>query len=159
MALEIEKRILLKNLPLEKSKFDETLVIQQYYAPSGRLRRVTSFKTGKTKFIRTNKTLIEDGINDEKEIEISEKQFKKEVSAATKFLSKIRYIKKVGKYKWEVDEFIDFKLIIAEIEVKTKKELKTVKIPNFIKEQMIKDITGEKPFSNYNLAEKWKKKN
>lgn len=160
MALEIERRILLKDIPLPIFNFDEHQVIRQFYAPTGRLREVSIIKGKKcfTKYIRTNKTSISEGVNEEKEEEISKKQFYKEIKRSTRALTKVRYIKKVGKYKWEVDVF-DFKLVIAEIEVKTKKELKTVKIPSFIKKVMIKDITGEKSFSNFNLAEKWKKKN
>ncbi len=156
MALEIEKRVLLKRLPLAPSDFDEVHFIHQYYAPTGRLRFSEIFKSGKRspveKYVRTNKTFISDGVNEEVEVEITKAEFKKEVKRAKKALTKTRYIKKVGKYKWEVDVF-DFKLVIAEIEVKTKKELKTVKIPKFIKQEMIADITGNKPFSNFNLAD------
>lgn len=161
MALEIERRILLKRLPLPTSDFDETQIIHQFYAPTGRLRRISIFKNGKVspieKYIRTNKTFVSVGVNDEVEVELTKKQFDKEVQKATKALIKTRYIKKVGKYKWEIDVF-EFKLVIAEIEVKTKKELTTVNLPNFIKKEMIADITGVKPFSNFNLADKWKKK-
>jgi CYTH domain-containing protein len=136
--------------------------INQYYGPTGRLRHVEIFKDGKKspieKFIRTNKTTISKGVNEEIESEITKKDFYKELKKCTKHLFKTRYIKKVGKYKWEVDVF-DFKIVIAEVEVKTKKELNTVPIPKFIKQELISEITGEKQFSNFNLADKWKLKN
>ena len=161
MALEIEKRILLKRLPMGSSFYKEMQHIFQYYGPTGRLRHVEIFKDGKPsyeKYIRTVKKAISKGVNDEVETEITKKEFDKEVKNCTKFLFKTRHIKKVGKYKWEIDVF-DFKLVIAEIEVNTKAELKTVKIPKFVLDEMIADITGVKPFSNFNLADTWKKKN
>lgn len=159
MALEIEKRLLLKKLPLPTAAFKEVHHINQYYGPSGRLRHVEIFKDGKKspteKFIRTNKKSISPGVNEEIESDITKKDFYKELKKCTKHLTKTRYIKKVGNYKWEIDVF-DFKMVIAEIEVKTKRELKTVTIPKYIKDVLILDITGVKPFSNFNLADKWK---
>ncbi len=161
MKLEIEKRLLLKRLPLSSAFFKEVQHINQYYGPTGRLRHVEIFKDGKKspteKFILTKKKSISKGVNEEIEFEMTKKEFLKSLKKCTKHLYKTRYIKKVGKYKWEIDVF-DFKLVIAEIEVNTRKELDTVKIPKFIKEQLISDITGEKRFSNFNLADKWKKK-
>lgn len=148
--LEIEKRILLKRMPTVN--FNEIQRINQYYCPNGRFREVLS--NGKVKYIKTIKSTISIGVNHEVNSEISKEIFLKEKKKATKFLSKMRYIKNVGKYKWEVDVFTELNLIIAEIEVKTKKELHTVKIPPFIGKQMIMDITGIKQFSNYNLADK-----
>jgi CYTH domain-containing protein len=162
MALEIEKRILLKRLPLPTAAFKEVHQINQYYGPTGRLRHVEIFKDGKKspveKFIRTNKKTLAKGVNEEIESEITKKDFYKELKKCTRHLHKTRYIKKVGKYKWEVDVF-DFKMVIAEVEVNTRKELKTVPTPKFIQSEMIEDITGNKSFSNFNLADKWKLKN
>lgn len=165
MALEIERRIMLKRFPKD-AKFSEVHVIEQYYGPTGRLRRSAISKEDKKNpscptisrvtYVRTNKKLISKGVNEEIEVEISEATFNKEVKRCTKFIGKTRYVKNVGAYKWEVDVFTGLNLIIAEIEVKTKKELKTVKIPGFIKKEMIIDITGIKEFSNFNLS--WKKK-
>ena len=159
MGLEIERRILLKKLPY--LEYDEIHEINQYYGPTGRLRRVEIFDpkknsdSGIVKYIRTVKTLISDGVNEEDEEELSKKQFYLEVKNCEKHISKKRFIKNIGKYKWEIDIFSNFHLIIAEIEVKTKEELRSVNIPSFIKENMILDITGLKEFSNFILAEKW----
>ena len=160
--LEIEKRLLLKRLPLHDELFDEIHFIEQYYTPTGRYRHVEMYsnKNNKeiTKYIHTIKKSVSKGVNEEIEVEISLSEFSKAIEKSTKFISKNRFIKKAGKYKWEIDEFIDVNLIIAEIEVHTKKELKTVKLPKYIKENLIMEITGIKEFSNFNLAEKWKKK-
>ena len=153
--LEIEKRILLKGTP--KITYDEALFIQQYYTPTGRYRQVTSSNL-EIKYIHTIKKSVSKGVNEETEIEISHVDFSKAIKKATKHLSKTRYIKKAGKYKWEIDKFDHCNIVIAEIEVNSKKELKTVKLPKYIKENFIIDVTGIKEFSNFNLAEKWKKK-
>ena len=159
MNLEIEKRFIIKRLPLPESSFKEVHHIVQFYGPTGRLRNVTIIKDGKStkKYIRTNKKSISPGVNEEIESEISKKQFDKELKKCTKYLFKTRFIKKVGKYKWEIDVFKNLSLIIAEVEMKTKKELKTVKLPKFMKDTLISDITGIKCFSNFNLADQWKK--
>lgn len=161
--LEIEKRILLKKMP-ELKKFDKTQHIKQYYTPSGRYRVIHDLTnvgiknhSSLIKYIKTIKSTISAGVNHEEENEVTKKEFDKEIKKATRVLTKIRYIKKVGKYKWEIDVFSGLNLIIAEIEVNSKKELHTVKIPAFIAKQLIMDITGIKQFSNFNLADPIKK--
>jgi len=151
--LEIEKRYLIKRLP-EKIKWNETQFITQYYSKNGRFRATMSNKG--TLFIKTLKKTISEGVNEEIEVGITKEQFLKEIKIATKRISKIRHIKKVGKLKWEVDVFD--KLVIAEIELPTKKDLKTVKLPKFIKDLLILDITPIKAFSNFNIADPIKKK-
>jgi CYTH domain-containing protein len=152
--LEIEKRILLKRVPLDM-EFDEVQDIHQYYGPSGRLRHVKNRIARTVQYIHTTKKTVSKGVNQETEVEISKDLFTEELKRCTKRLYKVRYIKKTGKYKWEIDEF--FGMVIAEIEVNTKKELKTVKIPRIIKNEMVAEITGDKRFSNFNLADPWKK--
>ena len=86
-------------------------------------------------------------------IETQEK-FDELLKTATKRLNKTRYIAIDGKHKWEIDVF-SFKLVIAELEVDTVEELQTVSIPKFIKDELIQDVTGNRNFSNFNLAEKY----
>ena len=151
--LEIEKRLLLKRVP--PIDYDDKQVIRQFYGPSGRFREVLSGPHGNiiTYFV-TKKTPVSKGVSMEEEREISRKEFSDALKKCKKHIKKTRYIKKVGKYKWEVDVF-DFELVIAEIEVKTKKELKTVKIPKFIQKEIIADVTGDKRFSNLSLSDNY----
>lgn len=154
MPLEIERRLLLKCLPA--IEYDEYHTITQAYGPNGRIRHsiVKNLKTLKEydKYTLTVKKRISKGVNEEVEVDISKKQFKSEFKSCTKIIEKTRFIKKVGKLKWEIDMFRGIFILIAEVEVKTKKELKTVPIPKFIKNQLICDVTGRKEFSNFNLA-------
>lgn len=160
MPLEIERRLLLKKIP--DVKFDECHEIIQVYCPNGRFRHacinVFSQPIMCDKYTRTVKKRIGKGINEEIEVEISKKEFKSEMKRCTKIIHKTRYIKNVGKRKWEVDVFDFLYLIIAEVEVRSKKELKTVTIPKFIKDQLICDVTGRNEFSNFNLADRCLKK-
>jgi CYTH domain-containing protein len=154
-GLEIEKRYLLRKIPVV-NKFDECQSITQYYTPEGRFRQIIS--KGKFEYIKTIKKDVSEGVAGEKEWDLTEAEFKKAVKKSTKKITKIRYIKKAGKLKWEIDIFDSINVIIAEVELKTKKELKTIKVPKFIKDVLILDITGIKAFSNFNLADKTKKK-
>lgn len=149
MALEIEKKFLLKNLP--DMQFDEALEIEQFYGPTGRLRKIVS--SDGVSYIRTIKKSVSKGVNEEFETEITKKQFDKEVKHYTRKLTKQRFIKKIGKLKWEFDYFNEIRLIMAEVEVPTKKDLKMVKVPKKVKLVLISDVTGNKDFSNFNIAE------
>lgn len=153
-GLEIEKRFLLKSAP-DLKKYDECLQIIQYYTPAGRFRKIIHSNAGKIEFVKTKKNGISKGVANEKEWELTESEFKKAIKNHTRSISKLRFVKKIGKLKWEIDIFDN--LVIAEVEVETKKELKTVKIPKPIKDVLILDITGIDAFSNYNLADKLKK--
>lgn len=153
-GLEIEKRFLLKIAP-KFDKYDGCLQITQYYTPSGRFRKTIDANAGKIEFVKTKKAGVSKGVAKEKEWELTEAEFKKAIKSHTRSISKTRFIKKIGKLKWEIDIFDN--LVIAEVELENKKELKTVKLPKQIKEVLILDITGIDAFSNYNLADKLKK--
>ena len=63
---------------------------------------------------------------------------------------------KDGNLKWEIDEFSnDYKLIIAEIEIPTKDY--EVVLPDYVKDLVLIEVTGMKPFSNRSLSLKLKK--
>jgi len=151
--LEIEKRYLIKRLPKD-IKWNDVQVIEQYYSKNGRFRRTATLKG--VEYFKTLKKTISEGVNEEIETIITSSQFAKEIKSATKKISKTRFVKKTGKLKWEVDVFD--RLVIAEIELPTKKDLKTVKLPKFIKDLLILDITPIKAFSNFNIADTIKKK-
>jgi len=146
---EIEKKILLKKLP--KITFDEIQNITQYYTPKGRFRSVHTVKG--IKFIKTIKKHITIGVNDEQEWELTQAEFNKAIKTATRKIIKTRFIKKTKTVKWEIDVFAFIKLIIAEVEVKNQKQLSSIKLPKFIKNEMILDVTGIKALNNFSLAE------
>ena len=66
---------------------------------------------------------------------------------------KTRFIKKVqGKLKWEVDVYEDLDLVVAELEIPSRKF--KIKIPRFISDVLIMDVTKFSEFTNRSLSEK-----
>jgi CYTH domain-containing protein len=164
MALEIERKFLLKSLPKIEPK-DKIKIEQFYLKRDGIWERVRSWETssGKKKWIHTIKTSISPGVNDEVEKNITEKEFKKfkqlcsEEGVESRSINKIRYIydHKKGIY-WEVDDFgNDYKLIVAEIEIPRIDY--NIQFPDWISELILMEVTGLKQFSNRSLSIKIEK--
>ncbi len=155
MALEIEKKYVLKNVPLVK--WDKELYLEQFYCEMNgekfRLRMSRNLITGTTIFHKTIKIFISAGINEEIENEIDLKEFEKVIKGgfAKTWLRKFRYVKKFGKLKWEVDKYCDICLVTAEIELPAMDHM--FKFPEYIEKVMVADVTKIKGFSNKNMAE------
>ena len=100
---------------------------------------------------KKKKNKIEPGVYEEHEIGLNEGAFNDLKRYSKKRIAKYRYIYKINKkLKWEVDIFQDMKLVIAEIEIPTK-DFK-FKIPEYIKEKIIMEVTEFEQFTNFNLA-------
>jgi CYTH domain-containing protein len=164
MKLEIERKFLLKSLPDQKA--DQVVQIEQFYFKneSGVWERARSWfsSNGQKKYIHTVKKTVSKGVNIEDEHDLTQKEFKsfKDMCYKTpdesKYIKKSRHIYKDGQLKWEIDEFnYSCNLIIAEIEIPTKDY--EVIIPTFLKDLILLEVTGLKPFSNRSLASKIKK--
>ena len=172
---EIERRFLLKALPSVARK-TEPIQITQYYIDqrTGRIRireshqtKMVSTKTGKyetakvfaktiSKYDITKKVRIRDGVYDETITWVSEKRYKRLVPKAHKMISKLRYevpcTMQGKKLKWEIDVFKSpLHLIIVEIEIP--KEGFKIKIPKYLKDLIVMEITSIKEMTNYALAE------
>lgn len=164
MKLEIERKFLLKSLP--DIKPEQIVEIEQFYFKnqSGVWERARSWfsSNGEKRYIHTVKKSVSKSVNIEDEHDLSEKQFKAfkdkcyKTPNESKYIRKTRHIYKDGDLKWEIDEFNnDYKLIIAEIEIPTKDY--EVIIPDYLKELVLIEVTGMKPFSNRSLSLKIKK--
>ena len=71
--------------------------------------------------------------------------------ALARSIKKIRYIYKYEDLIWEVDDFNNgYRLIIAEIEIPNKNF--KFKIPSFIRENLLLEVSGMKQFSNRSLS-------
>lgn len=155
--IEIERRFLLKKLPNIKwtKKLD---MIQHYLSDKGadeviRVRSIKEVKKRKTiseEYIHTTKTRVSEMAVLEKEVDLTYDEYKDILLASKRKISKFRYIKKVGKLKWEIDVFTSLNLIIAEIELPN--EDYDVEIPEWLSEVMLLEITGMHQFSNSNLS-------
>ena len=146
MAIEIEKKFLIKYLPLEKISHSHK--IKQGYIVSEK-DKVIRIRKKNNKYFLTIK-----GSN----IGISRQEFEYLIPkedglilfnnfCKIGFIEKTRHYLELGKHTWEIDEFHGKNrgLIIAEIELKSENE--NFKIPNWIK----KEVTTDPKYFNMNL--------
>lgn len=161
--LEIEKKFLLKNFPKDTNKLKEIINIFQIYSndkkvdSSERVRmclKLTENNESELNFYHTIKKRISNLSQEENEKEISQSKFNefsnKFLKSGGGSISKTRYVFKEGKLKWEVDMFSSINIIIAEIELPS--ESYKFKIPKYIQDEIITEVTGSKEFSNKNLC-------
>lgn len=158
--LEIERRWLLCKLPTGLEP-DETIHIKQWYREDDggivRYRQSISSKSSIAKFEKIIKTPIAPGVSEEENHFIQGNKFGSEIGPSTRYVSKIRRIYHFGGLKFEVDDFRDMKLIICEVEFPNVEALnKPIEFHPGLHNLIIKEITGEREFSNFNLAKFYK---
>lgn len=148
--LEIERKFLLKRLP--NVKWSHPMVrIEQCYTATGRYRMMT-YPKGKVKFVLTKKKELRPGVYEEDE------RFIQAPAYLQAFVRRKRILRKHRHYKldengmlWEIDLYTDFNLVIAECELP--KEGFKLKIPKFIKKELIMEVSAFEQFKNSKLAE------
>lgn len=157
--IEIERKFLLKSIP-NKDPIDSIKIDQFYLKNShGVWERVRKWEdTHGVRYIHTVKKSISkfENLEDEKDVSIDFYQKFKDKCLSGKYDS--RFIKKVrhtypadSGLIWEVDEFCNgYRLVVGEIEIPTKSF--KVKIPGFIKEVLLLEVSGMKQFSNRSLS-------
>ena len=149
--IEIERKYLLSGMPpsLEGQPFRE---IEQGYIPGERLhervRRVR--KDGSEWYVRTVK--VGSGI---RRIELQEDTDRETFEVLWPLtegrrVTKRRYRVPEGGLTWEVDEFTDRDLVLAEIELPSE-EVKP-RLPEWIAPYVVREVTGESEYLNMNLA-------
>jgi len=152
--LEIERKFLLRRIP--ELKFDSLQFIKQLYIWNNHMKEFERYRKVTSDFginyFYTFKTRISHGIQEEFEHEIDKKEFDKVLKSKKydKIITKKRMIFKDGEITWEIDDFENVKLIVAEVELP--KETYRLKIPKQIKNEMIIEVTGMTEFFNDNLA-------
>lgn len=159
--IEIERKFLLKKVPDKKP--DEIISIQQWYRKNkkGIWERVRSCYSNLNGFyfIHTIKTKISDISNLEEENIIKTKKFNRFVekckkSKDSRYISKDRLVFKDdfnSSLYWEIDVFNNgHHLIVAEIEIP--KEDYDLKIPDWLNEHVLIEVTSISQFSNKNLS-------
>ena len=149
MALEIERRFLIKNDHWRKFITKKILIEQGYLSKSldDWIFRIRF--TGKDYKIALKKH-IESFTNFEFEYSIPPKDGKTIMANLSNTIKKDRFFLEFDKKTWIIDCFKEdnYPLKIAEIELSNEKE--NLKLPSFIS----KEITGLRHFSNFNLAKK-----
>jgi CYTH domain-containing protein len=149
---EIERKFLLSALPRmpDPAKVFE---IDQGYLPGARLverLRRQRDSSGQTKYYRTVKI----GVG------IQRMELEEETDAKTfehlwlltdgRRLRKRRYVVPQGDRYWEVDEFLDRELVLAEMEIPTAET--EIAVPDWLRPVLVRDVTGERKFTNRSLA-------
>jgi len=149
--VEIERKYLLRGLP-ERVQGVESSVIEQGYLPGSgareRLRRAVGSRG--TRFTRTVK-LGTGVVRAEFEEELGEAEFERLwPRCADARLRKRRYLVPDGELVWEIDEFLDRPLVLAEVELPTPDF--QVAIPDWLEPSLVREVTEESAFSNLRLA-------
>jgi peptide-methionine (R)-S-oxide reductase len=162
-SVEIERKFLLSGLPRLPADA-EPWRIEQGYLPDparpggaggggdvteGRLRRAV----GPDGSVRHTHT-VKRGLGIERaEIErpLDESEFEAHwPRTAGRRLRKTRYRVAAGGRFWEVDEYPDLGLVLAEIEIESADE--RVALPEWLAPHVVREVTGEARYTNYRLA-------
>ena len=151
-TVEIERKYLLRALPIMPAA-EEVLEIDQGYIPGDRLverLRRQRDRRGVTRYFRTVK--VGSGVQhmeleDETDARIFDHLW---VLTEGARLRKRRHVVRVGADVWEIDEFTDRPLFLAEIELDHEHE--RVAIPDWLRAVLVREVTDEKEFTNHSLA-------
>ena len=152
VPLEIERKYLLRALPQMPAAFD-VLEIDQGYLPGvnllERLRRQVA-RDGTTRYFRTVKLGM--GVErTELEDETDQHTFD-HMWVLTKGarLRKRRHIVPNGAEHWEIDEFTDRALVLAELEI-DRADAK-IAFPDWLTPVLVREVTDEREYTNRSLA-------
>jgi len=159
---EIERKFLLKKFPQNSlvtlaSKGLKIFDIEQFYfkvdGKKKRFRVKTNDNDNKKTYYQTEKTMFGPGEFEEIEKVISEDEFFEVFNANKKkgsVITKDRFVVKMNGLDWEVDRYKNIDLVILEVELDDIKQ--EIKIPKFLKELIVMEVTGVKEFSNHSLS-------
>ena len=149
---EIERKFLLDALPRMPDPVD-VLDIDQGYLPGvrfvERLRRQRD-RDGRTRYFRTVKIGV--GV---KRMELEEETDPKTFEhlwllTEGRRLRKRRHVIPDGDRYWEVDEFLDRELVLAEMELPALDA--EVTVPEWLRPVLVREVTGERKYTNRSLA-------
>jgi CYTH domain-containing protein len=167
--LEIEKKYLVEfpkswndlaklfdNL-VDVKRISQTYLKSKKGEPSPRVRKTIQGLTGDTDTVYhfNKKEFVESGVHKETEFEISKKEFLsflKDAHPEKSTVEKTRFIFKYNDQTFELDVFKGALIGLAILEIELKNKNDTVELPPFLK--IIKDVTNDKKYNNFNLANK-----
>jgi adenylate cyclase len=147
--LEIERKYLLSDLPRMPQPIDVLEIDQGYLPGVARLRHQRS-ATGGERFFRAVKQGV-GVLRVETEDEIDRDAFEKLWPETDgRRVRKRRYVVANGDDHWEIDEFLDRTLVLAELEFDDPES--SVTIPDWLSPVLVRDVTDEPQFTNRSLA-------
>ena len=151
MPVEIERKWLLSALPPRVLDVTPATLQQGYLPGESLVERIRSTSNGEgTRWVRTVK--LGRGMA---RIEVEE-DATDDLGAALfaltpgRRVTKLRYAVPDGSLTWEIDHFTDRDLVLAEVELPT--EETQVVIPSWLAPYIVRDVTDEGEFTNWQLA-------
>jgi len=147
--IEIERKWVLSKLP--DVLFDAVIQIEQYYKDWHRYRKQVQSGVEDT-FFCIKKEKLSPGINIETWEDCTAQDFYFNYPQDEKPIKKTRHVLKYEGHNIEIDTFQN-SLVMMEIEVHKIDDLIT--IPKIIHELIVKEVTGDQEYSNYNLFRKF----
>lgn len=169
IILEIEKRFLIEfpkswaalaeildNL-VQINRISQTYLSASNNEPAIRVRKTQSGLSGKQEIIYhfNQKSPVETGVHKEKEYEITKSKYEeylKDTDPKKIAVNKTRFVFKYKDQLFELDIFKGALTGLAILELELKNKNQKIHLPPFIK--VIKDVTSDKKYSNYFLADK-----
>jgi CYTH domain-containing protein len=150
--VEIERKYLLSGMPTLPVALD-VLEVDQGYIPGTqvleRLRR-QRHRDGRERYFRTVK--LGAGVQRmELEDETDRRTFEHLwVLTEGARLRKRRHVVANGEDHWEIDEFLDRLLVLAELEIESVDA--RIEMPDWLKAVLVREVTDEKQYTNRSLA-------
>ena len=150
-GLEIERKYLLTGLPPDRPAGD-VLEVEQGWLPGERLQeRVRRVRRGDEsrcwRTLKAGRGLARTEIEEETPPALFEALWP--LTAGLRVF-KLRHVIPDGGHVWELDEFTDRELVLAEVELSSADE--TVSPPAWLAPYVVRDVTDEDTYVNRNLA-------
>lgn len=150
-ALEIERKYLLTAVPSRVAGC-AVLEVEQGYLPGvlikERIRRTTQGTT--VRWYRTLKNgfgLVREEIEEETTARVFDAMWP---LTEGRRVRKRRYLVPEGSLLWEVDEFLDQDLVLAEVELPSPEIIPP--IPDWLRPVLVAEVTGDRAYANSILA-------
>lgn len=148
---EIERKYLLRAVP-EEARSGAVREIEQGYLPgkrvSERLRRVKEGRAiRRYRTVKAGSGLVRTEVEEETTAKVFNTMWP---LTAGRRVHKTRYVVPDDGHVWEIDEFRDRELVLAEIELPTADE--AVEPPSWLAPFIVREVTGEPGYDNAKLA-------
>lgn len=149
--VEIERKFLLRGLPPEASRAPAR-EIEQGYLPGERLvERLRRVRDGERlrhyRTVKLGEGVTRTEVEEETEAELFERLWP---LTEGRRVTKRRYRARDGDLLWEVDEFLDRELVLAEVELPS--ESTPAEPPEWLRSYVVREVTGEPEYVNARLA-------
>ncbi|MBX5480820.1 MAG: adenylate cyclase [Myxococcaceae bacterium] len=150
---EIERKYLLRGLPDEARARGVPKEIEQGWIPGTtlqeRLRRVRAADGSERRFrtVKLGRGVSRIEVEEETPADLFERMWP---LTEGRRVHKRRWVVESGERRWEIDEFLDRSLVLAEIELEREDE--PVVLPEWLAPWVVREVTGEDAYVNVNLA-------